>query len=279
MNSIIFATNMIDILELLQFGFVQRAIIAGIFVGFLCGLLGVFLVLRRMSLIGDGLAHVSFGALAIGLYFGVYPFYVAIPLVIIASIGIQYLVRKTSVDGDAAIGILSALGISSGVILASVSNGFNIDLFSYLFGNILAINQFELILAVGLSVVALILFGLYYQELVSVTFDEEQAHISGINTTLIQTVLSALTAITVVIAVRMVGTLLVSALLIIPASTALQLSSGFAQTVRRTSIISIGSVLVGIFASLILDTPAGATIVMVNIMIFMVVISVRKLIE
>ena len=266
---------MSNILPLFQYAFIQRALIAGVFLGLLCALLGVFLVLRRMSLIGDGLAHVSFGALALGLFVGIYPFYVAIPVVIIASIGIQYLVRTTTIDGDAAIGILSALGIAVGVVLASLSNGFNIDLFSYLFGNILAISQLELYLSIVLSGIILGVFILYYHELVAVTFDEEQARISGINTSLIQTVLSVLTAVTVVLSIRMVGTLLVSALLIIPASTALQVSSGFGQALRRTTLISIVSVIVGILTSFVLDIPSGASIVLMNGFFFVIVLGTK----
>ena len=124
-----------DIIQILQYSFIQKAFIAGSFVAITCSSLGLFLVLRKMSLIGDGLSHVSFGAIALGLFFGLYPFYVAVPIVVLASILILKISEKARVYGDAAIGIVSAIGISSGVILASLSKGFNVDLFSYLFGN------------------------------------------------------------------------------------------------------------------------------------------------
>mgnify|MGYP000016848048 FL=1 len=263
------------LLELLQYSFIQRALIAGIFLGLLCAILGVFLVLRRLSLIGDGLAHVSFGALALGLAFGVYPFGVAVPLVIVAAIAIQLMIRYTSVDGDAAIGIISATGISTGIILASVSGGFNIDIYSFLFGNILAISSLELYLAIGLSGIVLSTIAVSYHELVYVTFDEEQAQISGINTTVIQTLISILTAITIVLSVKMVGIMLVSSLLIIPASSALQISSGFGETLRRASLLSITSVIFGIIIAFVLDVPPGATIVLTNIGFFATILGIR----
>jgi len=125
----------IEILNLLQYSFIQKAFLAGSFIAITCSILGLFLVLRKMSLIGDGLSHVSFGAIALGLYLGIYPFYIAVPLVMIASILILKISEKAKVYGDAAIGIVSAVGISSGIILASLSNGFNVDLFGFLFGN------------------------------------------------------------------------------------------------------------------------------------------------
>lgn len=129
-----------DIINLLSHGFIQRALMAGSFIAILCATLGTFLVLRRFSLIGDGLAHVTFGGVAVGLFLNVYPIYAAVPVAMISSLGILKLVEKARVYGDAAIGIVSSLGIACGILLASVSGGFNIDLFSYLFGNILAIS-------------------------------------------------------------------------------------------------------------------------------------------
>ena len=130
-----------NIFDLLSHGFIQRALIAGSFIAILCSTLGVFLVLRRLSLIGDGLAHVTFGSVAVGLLMKSSPFYVAIPIVMLGGLGILKLMEKARLYGDAAIGIVSSIGIAGGVILASIAGGFNIDLFSYLFGNILAISR------------------------------------------------------------------------------------------------------------------------------------------
>jgi len=258
-----------DIISFLQYSFIQKAFFAGSFVAIICSALGLFLVLRKMSLIGDGLSHVSFGAIALGLYFGIYPFYIAVPVVMIASLLILKITEKAKVYGDAAIGIVSAVGIAGGVILASVSNGFNVDLFSYLFGNILAISTTEVVLSVVLSFVVLIVMYFFYWDLFSATFDEEYAKTTGIKTNVINTILTLLTAVTVVLSVKMVGIMLVSALLILPAVTALQFAKGFKTAMIIASFISLFSVLFGITISFLLDLPPGATIVMVNSLFFL----------
>lgn len=257
-----------EMLTFLQYAFIQKAFFAGSFVAIVCSALGLFLVLRKMSLIGDGLSHVSFGAIALGLFFGLYPFYVAVPVVMIASILILKISEKAKVYGDAAIGIVSAVGIAGGVILASVSKGFNVDLFSYLFGNILAISTTEVILSVVLSFVVLAVIYFFYWDLFSATFDEEYAKTTGVKTNFINTLLTLLTAVTVVLSVKMVGIMLVSALLILPAVTALQFAKGFKTAMIIASFVSLISVLLGITFSFFLDLPTGATIVIINAIFF-----------
>jgi zinc transport system permease protein len=265
-----------DILNFLQYSFIQKAFLAGSFVAIVCSALGIFLVLRKMSLIGDGLSHVSFGAIALGLFLGVFPFYVAVPVVMIASILILKISEKAKVYGDAAIGIVSAIGVAGGVILASISNGFNIDLFSYLFGNILAISNTEVILSIILSIVVMLVIYLFYWDLFSATFDKEYAKTTGVKTNFINIVLTLLTAITVVLSIKMVGVMLVSALLILPAVTALQLAKGFKMAMIIGSIISLISVLLGISFSFLFDLPAGATIVMINGLFFALAFLYKK---
>jgi zinc transport system permease protein len=252
----------------LQYEFIQRAYLAGSFVAVLCAILGLFLVLRKLSLIGDGLSHVSFGAIALGLFFGFYPFYVAIPVVIAASYLVLKLTQKARIYGDAAIGIVSSFGIAGGVILASLSHGFNVDLFSYLFGNILAISSREVYLSVGLSVVILLIIIFLYNDLFSTTFDEQYARVTGIKTERINVALMFLTAVTVVLAVKVVGILLVSAMLILPAASALQMAKGFKSAMIAASIIAVFSVLAGITISFYADLPAGATVVIINFLLF-----------
>lgn len=265
-----------SLLHYLEYTFIQRAYIAGSFIAVLCAILGLFLVLRKLSLIGDGLAHVSFGAIAFGLFFGFYPFYAAIPLVLVASYFILKLTEKAKVYGDAAIGIVSSLSIAGGVILASLSRGFNVDLFSYLFGNILAISEKEVYLSIGLSLAVLLVIILLYNDLFSATFDEEYAKVTGIKTERIHLILTSLTAITVVLAVKVVGIMLVSALLILPAVTALQIAKGFKAAMLIAISVAVISVLAGITISFFLDLPAGATIVMFNVMIFTITLAFRK---
>ena len=154
-----------EIVEYLQYGFIQRALLCGSFIALLCSTLGVLLVLRRFSLLGDGLAHVTFGSVALGLALRVYPLYVSLPVVMLSSVGILRLAQKARLYGDAAIGIVSSFGIAAGVILASAAGGFNVDLFSYLFGNILAIGPEEVTLSVILSLAVLVTVVLFFQEI------------------------------------------------------------------------------------------------------------------
>jgi zinc transport system permease protein len=266
-----------EIINFLQYSFIQKAFFAGSFVAIICSALGLFLVLRKMSLIGDGLSHVSFGAIALGLFFGIYPYYIAIPLVMIASIVILKISEKAKIYGDAAIGIVSAIGIAGGVILVSVSKGFNVDLFSYLFGNILAISNSELILLVLLSLTVLATIYFFYWDLFSATFDEEYAKTTGIKINFINTLLTILTSLCVVLSIKIVGIMLVSALLILPSVTALQIAKGFKSVMFIGAIISVISVILGITFSFFLDIPTGATIVMINAIFFGLALLIKKL--
>jgi zinc transport system permease protein len=265
------------LLYFLSYGFIQRAYLAGSFIAVLCAILGLFLVLRNLSLIGDGLSHVSFGAIALGLFWGFYPFYVAIPVVILASYLVLKLTEKARIYGDAAIGIVSSVGIAGGVILASLSKGFNVDLFSYLFGNILAISNQEVFLSVGLSAVVLLVIIFLYNDLFATAFDEHFAKVAGIKTGRINVVLMFLTAVTVVLAIKVVGILLVSAMLILPAVAALQIAKGFKAAMITAAIVAIFAVLAGITISFYADLPAGATVVMINFLLFVLFLSVKKI--
>ncbi len=256
------------ILEILQYDFIQRAYLTGFFISFLCAILGLFLILRKLSLIGDGISHISFGAIALGLFFGFYPFYVAIPVVIIASYLILKITEKTKINADTAIGIVSSLGVSTGVILSSISGGFNIDLLSYLFGNILAISKNEMYLSIGLSLFLIIIIYYLYYDFFSVSFDEDYAKTTGINTKKINLILIVLTALTVILAIRIVGVMLASAFLILPGATALQFAKSFKSALFFSGIISIMSLFFGITIAFYLDLPPGATIILLNLILF-----------
>jgi zinc transport system permease protein len=257
-----------DIIEIMSHGFMQRALIAGSFVALSCSTLGLFLVLRRLSLIGDGLAHVTFGSVAVGLLLRVYPLYVAIPIVLAGSLGIVKLTERTGIYGDAAIGVVSSAGIAIGIILASVAGGFNVDLFSYLFGNILSITEGEVVTALLLSVLSVAVICIYYRDLLFITFNEELAAASGVKTKRVNSILVLLTALTVVLAMRVVGVMLISALLILPPVTALQMARGFKSAMIVSGVTGLLSVVTGVFASFVTDLPTGATIVIVNLLFF-----------
>ncbi len=267
---------MSDFLTLFEYSFIQRAFLAGSFVAIACALLGMFLVLRKMSLIGDGLSHMSFGAIALGLFLGVYPFFVAVPIAVAGSILILKLSERSKMYGDAIIGIVSVTGLATGVLLASLGGGFNVDLFSYLFGNILAIGALEVWMSVGLSAGVIMAIALFYWDFFSMTFDEEYALVSGTKTERLNVFLAILTALTVILSVKVVGILLVSALLILPAMTALQLSHRFFRAMFVSVAVSLVAVVSGILLSFVFDIPSGATIVLLLVLGFVLAFLLKK---
>jgi len=232
--------------EIFKQDFMIKALITGIFIAISCSLLGVFLVLKNMSLIGDGLAHVSFAAIAIGLLVSDKPIIISIPIVIVASFLVLLLKEKAKIDADATIGLLSSFSIAVGVIIASVAKGFNIDLFSYLFGSILFISPSEMILSGILAIILIVLVLLFYNDLFSITFDENFAKISGIKVRRVNYLLSVLISVTIVLGIRIVGTMLISSLIVFPSVSALQISKGFKRTLMFSVIFSMIAVVLGI---------------------------------
>jgi len=185
------------LMEIFYYGFVQRALLAGALIASVSALLGLFLILRRFSLIGDGLAHSTFGSVAVVLLIGVSPFYItlaALPLVMVSSLAIYKLTSSRTINADAAIGMISSLGIAIGIILASLSGGFNVDLFSYLFGNILTVNNTELLLSFFVFAGVLFVVVYFYDELFAITFDQELAQSMGVKTGRMNVILFLLTA-------------------------------------------------------------------------------------
>jgi len=265
-----------QITEYLTMPFIQKALLAGIFISAISAVLGVFLILKRLSMIGDGLAHVSFGSVALSLFLGWQPLYLSLPLAVISSLLILKLSQKTKMFGDAAIGIVASAGLAGGVMLASISNKFNSDLFSYLFGNILAVSTTEVYLSIGLSLVLAITVSLLYHELQAVTFDEETARTLGIKPETIDTILVVITSVTIVMAMKIVGSLLITALLILPAASALQIARSFRSVVIASILISSIAFLGGMFCSLSFNLPAGPSIVMSNLAIFLFSLLFKK---
>jgi len=267
-------------LEIISYGFIQRALVAGTLIAVLCSVLGVFLVLRRLSLIGDGLAHVTFGSTAIAMALKLHSaasLLVSLPLVLLASLGILKLTEKARLNGDTAIGIVSSLGVALGILLASIRGGYNVDLLSYLFGNILSITPEEVSIAAGLFCVVTVLLGLFFNDLFAITFNEELARVSGIRTNQINAVLVLLTALSVVLAMKLVGIMLISSLLILPAASALQLARSFKASVFGAAAQGALSVVCGIFLSFFTNFPTSATIVFVNLALLGCAYAVRRL--
>ena len=269
-----------ELSNILNYEFVQRAFLAGILIAAVSSILGVFLVLRRFSLIGDGLAHITFGSVAVVMLIGISPMYItlaALPLVMLSSLAILKLTQSKRIQGDAAIGIVSSIGIAAGIVLASLSNGYNLDLFSYLFGNILTVTRVELIISflVFIAVIATVI--IFYDDLLAVTFDEELAKTMGVKTKRINIILFLLTAISAVLAMKVAGIMLVSAMLILPPLIALQLSLSFRITIFASVIFSLLSVIFGIFIAFLLNLPTGGTIVLLNIGFLLFVFGAKKI--
>lgn len=264
------------LVESLQYDFIIRAIVVGSLIALSSAFLGIFLVLQRQSMIGDGLAHVSFATIAIALFFNQSPLLVSIPLVIMASFLIIKLDEKAGINGDAAIGLISAFAVALGVLISSVSQGFNIDLFSYLFGSILVISKIDVILSIILSIIVIVLVILNYNSLFAMTYDQEFATVIGLDTKRMKYLVSVLTSITVVLGIRVVGTMLISSMIIFPTVTALLVSKGFKETILMSTIVSVTSVILGIFISYIFNLPTGAMIVMINAVIFVIVLAAAK---
>ena len=253
------------ILEALSYAFMQKALIAGVAVGIICSFMGTFLVLRRYSLFGDGIAHVAFGGISVGLFFGIFPLWTAFVVSILGGLGLQKLRQSTKISGDAAVAVVLSSGFAVGVILVSASGGFSVDLFSFLFGSILLISDEDLImiLAIRSGVVGTLI--VLQKQFLHLTFNEEQAKLGGLQTTLLNYAFVILAAITVVTSFRLVGMLLISALVVIPNITAMMYGKGFKKTVCISLGISVFSVISGILVSYFFNVAASGTIVIITV--------------
>ena len=265
-----------DLGSMFQYAFFQRAIVGGLCSALLCSLVGVFVVLRRQALIGEGVAHLSFGGIALGLFLSLYPLDTALVLSILGIFAIAYLQSKKVVYSEMAIGILISFGLAFGAVLASLSGGFGVDLFSYLFGSILTISASDLVL-IGLLTVVVVAFVLvFFKELMHFTFDEQGTRLTGVPVMALQIAFNLVLAFSVVVSIKIVGTLLVSALLIIPAASAMQFSRSFRGTVWISVVIGILTVQAGLVLSYVYDVATGGAIVLFGIGVFLLCVMLRK---
>ena len=268
---------MSEIVRMLSYHFMQRALIVGVLVSLCSALLGVSLVLKRYSMIGDGLSHVGFGALAIASAFGLAPLYVAVPVVVLAAVLLLNLQQSAKVKGDAAIAIISSASLAIGVITVSLTTGMNTEVSGYMFGSILSLSRDDAILSVILSLAVLLLFALFYPRIFAVTFDETFTKATGTNTKLYNMLLAVLTAITVVLGMRMMGALLISSLIIFPALSAMCVCKSFKSVIACSAVLSVVCFLLGITASFFLETPTGASIVAADLLAFAIFSILRKI--
>ena len=255
--------------EMLSYGFMSRALLVGGLVSLCAALLGVSLVLKRYSMIGDGLSHVGFGALSVALAMNWSPLQVSIPVVVLAAFLLLRLSESHQVKGDAAIALISTSAMALGVIVTSLTTGMNVDVYSYMFGSILAMSWEDVYLSVGLSACVLGLFILFYNKIFAVTFDESFARATGTHTGRYNMLIALLTAVTVVLGMRMMGTLLISSLIIFPALSAMRVFKRFRSVILCAAAVSVVCFFAGITASYGLSIPAGASVVAANILCFL----------
>ena len=265
--------------DMFSYSFITRGILVGGLVAICASELGVLLVLKKYSMIGDGLSHVGFGAMAVGLAFNMAPLKVAIPVVVAAAFLLLRMSENSRIKGDSAIALVSSSSVAIGVIVNALSNGTNIDLNSYMFGSILAISEDDMIICIGLGLAVLILFMFFYNSIFAVTFDETFARATGVKVSVYKTMLSVLTAITIVIGMRIMGTLLISSLIIFPALSSMRVCKKFRSVMVMSVIISICCFFVGMTASYMLEIPAGASIVVSNLAVFIIFFFAGKIIS
>lgn len=254
--------------NIFQYGFIVRGLEAGVVVAVIAPLIGIFLVLKRYSLIADTLAHVSLSGIALGLLLGINPVMTALGTVVVASLGIERLRMSKRVYGESALALFLSGSLALAVVLLSLAHGFNASLFNYLFGSIVTVTATDVAVISVLAVVVMAVLLVFYKQLVSVTFDEEAAQVSGVPVRVVNTVLILLAALTVALAIPIVGVLLIAALIVIPVVTALQMKQSFVRTILCAEAVSIVSVVSGIFVSFFFNLSTGGTIVLIMLAIF-----------
>ena len=252
--------------EMLSYPFMVRALFGGMLVSLCASLLGVSLVLKRYSMIGDGLSHVSFGALSIALAMGWSPLKVSIP--VLAAFFLLRITENSRIKSDAAIAMISASSLAIGIIVTSLTTGMTTDVSSYMFGSILAMTKEDVMLSAVLCIIVLGLFVLCYNQVFAVTFDENFAKATGVNVGAYNMLISVLTAVTIVLGMRMMGAMLISSLVIFPCLTSMRVFKSFTSVVVSSGILSLVCFLLGMMASYQFSMPAGASVVVVNLIAF-----------
>ena len=266
-------------IEMFSYPFMVRAFLVGSLVALCSALLGVSLVLKRYSMIGDGLSHVGFGAMAVAAALNAAPLAVAIPVVIVAAVLLLRIRGNSRIKGDAAIALISTSSLAVGVMVISLTTGMNTDVYNYMFGSILAMSAEDVQLSVILAIVVILLFVFFYNKIFAITFDETFALATGVKANLYNTLIAVLTAVTIVLGMRMMGALLISSLIIFPALTSMRVCRTFRSVIISSGVISVVCLFVGISVSYLYATPAGASVVMANIaalVIYSVIGAVRE---
>jgi zinc transport system permease protein len=263
-------------LEIFQYDFMIRAFIAGIAIGVIAPLIGTFLVVRRYSLMADTLAHVALLGVALGLLLKISPLLAAVVTSVAAGLGMEKLRDNKRLSGDSILALFLSGSLAIAVVLISASRGFNVNLFSFLFGSISTVSSGDLYLIGALGLLSVIIVLGFYKELFLVSLDNEIAKANGIKTSALNFILIMLAALAVSLAIKIVGALLIGALMVIPVMASLQFRRGFGKTIILSILISLFCVLCGLFVSYYLGWASGGTIVIVALVIFLLSLFVTK---
>lgn len=263
--------------QIFSYPFAVRAVIVGLLLSVSAALIGVNLVLKRFSMLGDGLSHVSFGAAAVGLACGVAPLKFSIPIVIAAAFLLLRLKQNSKINGDAATAIVSSSALAVGITVATLTTGMNTDISNYMFGSILALGNSEVITALVCGVLIIFLYILFYKKIFAVTFDEDFAAVTGVKVKLYNSINAVLTAVTVVVGMRIMGALLISSIITFPALSSMRICKHYKCTVIVAAVISVAAFLSGILLSFMFDLPAGAAVVLTNLAVFLILSLVGKI--
>ena len=256
--------------EILGYTFMQRALVAAVLIGTVSAVIGVYVVLRGLAFIGAGIAHASFGGVALGFLIGVNPVLTAVLFSLLTAWGIAWTSRRAEVKEDTAIGVFFAASMALGILFIGLMHNYNVDLFGYLFGSVLAVTAEDLRLSLLLGAVVLLTVGLFFKELLFITFDQEMARVSGLPAGALYILLLSLMALTIVLSIKVVGIILVSALVVTPAAAAYQLTEDFWRMMVLAVVIGNLSAIAGLFLSYRFDTPSGATMVLMATLVFFV---------
>lgn len=257
--------------------FLTRALIAGLMISLCSALLGVSLVLKKFSMIGDGLSHVGFGAMAIAVAANVAPLTVALPVVIVASFLLIRMNEKAKIKGDVAIALLSTGALAVGVMVTSMTTGMNVDIYNYMFGSILTMKNSDVVITAILTACVVSLFVIFYNEIFAVTFDESFAKATGTKVSFYNMLIAALIAVTIVIGMRMMGALLISSLIIFPSVTSMRISKSYRNVIISSCLVSVFCFISGLIFSVKYEAPTGASVVVVNIFVLIFFATLSKI--
>jgi zinc transport system permease protein len=263
------------VFEILSLPFMQRALVAGILVGFLASYYGVFIVQRGLGFLGSGLAHAAFGGVALGILLETEPIWVAVPFTVLVAIGITWVKDKTKLGGDTTIGIFFSVSMALGIIFIFLKRQYSSDAFNYLFGSILSVTLLDIVVPIILIIITLFLFPFWKRWAYS-SFDRELAQADRIPVQFDDYLLSILIAVTIVVSIKVVGIVLIAAFLVIPPAASRLLNNSFSKMTVVSIIIGVSTALIGLWISYYMNVPSGATIILLQAAVFFAVMILKK---